>query len=132
MLLERRRLGLCLNCGSPEHFQNACPEERKPNQTPPSQRNRARDERSAGREGYRPPPRQKVTFNVSMLRGEYPGDGVGILSRSRDREEPRTSGREGDVLDDDEAVVEAYMAARALRSSQQSSRGGFGEALDYE
>jgi hypothetical protein len=143
--MERQRTGRCLTCGSQNHKTEQCRQDRSGSMAhrPPTPRNDSQRDSSSRDKPDRDSAsssRQKVNFNVATVVGE-PRFGEGRSVHSR-RGDPRAFGREGDVEegyadDEDAAVVEAYMAARALRpvSTGQSPSGynsGYTSQSDFD
>jgi len=108
-LLARQRSGRCLTCGGSGHRTDDFRRGRSPRRTPTPRR--------SGRASYSPGRRRtsshRVNFRVSSLDGAESshGDAVPFHERHWD---PPASGREGDVREEDEAAVDAYMAARSI------------------
>jgi hypothetical protein len=104
-LLERQKNGLCLTCGSRNHRAAACPRKNKFRSKYDSRRSMSPSQKEKG---------NRVNFRVSEI-----------------QDDPPTSDREGDVVDeDDEEVVDAYLAVRAMKG--YTSEGSNAQYYEYD
>jgi hypothetical protein len=112
-LIERQRSGRCLTCGSSNHKTESCRRRNSPRRTPtPKSRFHHRKHSSSSR--------QKVNFKVSTMEGtsqHRPGSEY-VTSKGK----TPASGREGDVQDDAENAVDAYLAVRSIGRCFPSQR----------
>ena len=116
-LLARQRSGRCLTCGGSGHRTENCRKGRYPQRSPTPNRSRpGTSPRRFSRPGTSPQrsrsnSQQKVNFRVHSLDQELTHSDVSI---DRHEGRPPALGREGDVLDDADKIVDEYIGARSI------------------